>query len=116
MEWLFESDTNSIATSRAPGTSRIEGGLYPSKQISAYAKSWTTINWCSRANATTRSMKARSTTWVVGFAGNEMISSFGFGQVRASAVSRLSMKSVWGESGTWRRSPPAKITEYWWIG
>ena len=26
------------------------------------------------------------------------------------------MKSASGVSGTWRRSPPAMITEYWWIG
>ena len=27
IEWLFESDVNSIATSFAPGTSRMLGGL-----------------------------------------------------------------------------------------
>ena len=32
-------------------------------------------------------------------------------QSRGSAI-----RSVSGVSGTWRRSPPAMITEYWWIG
>ena len=96
----------------APGTSRMLGGLYPSKAISAYAKSCSTIKSFSFANAIIRSKKARSTTWVVGFAGNEITNTLGFGQVRLIAMLRLSMKSVSSVRGTERKSPPAMITEY----
>ena len=45
-----------------------------------------------------------------------MMSAFGLGQVVRTASWRLARKSVPGMSGMVRRSPPAMITEYWWIG
>ena len=68
------------------------------------------------AKSMMRSKKLRSTIWVVGLCGKDRINIFGFGQVRDIACSRFWKKSVSAVSGTLRRSPPAMITEYRWIG
>ena len=95
----------------------MDGGSYPSKPMSAYAKSWTTIISRSRQKSTTRCMKSRSTQAPVGLCGNEMTRTRGFGQPTSHAFSRLAKKSPVKSSlargserlrmGTWRRSAPA---------
>src|SRR3982074_2697725 len=51
---------NSTAMSRAPGTCMMDGALYESKTMSAYARSCTTRMSCWRAGATPRAQNAPS--------------------------------------------------------
>src|SRR2546422_5383492 len=66
--------------SRAPGTCMMDGALYESKTMSAYARSCTTRMSCSRASAITRSKNAKSTQCAVGFDGKPITSIFGLGR------------------------------------
>src|SRR5262245_25162745 len=109
-------ENSSTPTSLAPGTDRNDGGRYPSKARSAYAKSCTTIRRCSRANSTTLTKKSRSTHSVVGLWGKDRIRSFAFGHARRVVSWRRAKKSSPACSGTERRSASAMTTEYEWIG
>ena len=55
MLYVFDSEWNSIATSRAPSISKMLGGTYPSKPISEYALSYTSRMSRFRHTSTTRS-------------------------------------------------------------
>src|SRR5215217_8576561 len=54
MLYVFESEWNSIATSRAPSISKMLGGTYPSNASSEYALSYTSRMSSSRQRFTTR--------------------------------------------------------------
>ena len=50
---------SSTAQSAAPSAASTDGGSWPSKAMSAYAKSWTSTNSCSRARSTSRCISSR---------------------------------------------------------
>ena len=117
MEWLLESEPNSMATSSRTGHLQDARRACSRRSRSRRRRSRGSPSGRARARSP-RCARRRPDPppVVVGLWGNERISILGFGQVRSMACSRFSKKSESGVSGTWRRSPPAMITEYWWIG
>src|ERR1700722_19801783 len=94
---LFDMEKISTATSFAPGTSRMLGGMYPSKPRSAYAKSCTIKVPCAFARFTISVRNGRSTHVVVGLCGNEISSIFGgFGDSRYNSCRRHRKVSAYG--------------------
>src|SRR5215207_4910964 len=69
MLYVFESEWNSIATSRAPSISKMLGGTYPSNASSEYALSYTSRMSRSRHVRTTRSRYSRGAIAAVGLLG-----------------------------------------------
>ena len=101
---------NSTATSRPPGTPKMDGAGRPSCSRSAYARSEITHSDSRLASATTFSKNACSTTALVGLCGKLMMRPFGLRGERASAASISPYGSSPGRVATGTGSPPAMIT------